>query len=1055
MSFSYHDSKPNRFKSHQDFLNAMQEYIHLEKDLNTSYSLSSHMIRKLKLVRKCTFELQHLLQQQQQQQQQQNENHVLDNTNPSSDSNHLHGFFMKGLEPTLMLERKEELLLLQVCETILEYLMNGIMEHEYEQDIPVAGLNHTTNFHYDDNDEGIVIYLEFLHLVYSIMEVDILYDISQLSISPVSCTERTEAPWTLVRLLLHLLVPQPHLNTNNNMDHNVMMTDHDGLVLSKQQEFKWDKKKYLSLCILSKVLLTAEFVQRFCTSCTSTSLPLEATESSLGVDMGIGLIQDHKTSMTSLMKLVMKDIASKIHMETTETNISMVSLVFLCVLYRTNPKEWFMDSIPFMDPMMEQLHSIVLTGVHEYDSILQKFIHSMATSTLLLIQYHNGSNTNQTWIKSDDIYQRFHSLYSKDTRSNVKKMEQYILAQYIIHLSMCRNENTAKEMRSSDFQRIINDISSDFGTVLYDEKLSIHFMIWTYWLTYHRFYFRSLLGEAWSNPNIIRNIHAIMIHNKTHASMLAVFLRMLLSGPSRSRDTIGTWIWGVFLMNEDCQTQLQNLFNMYLIPSDICQPSHLGVLQLFQDLIQNDTLCKLVWKCMESDSIKSFIQILNVTSHVALQCQASLSVAFVLGTLACNHEDSLDNLTIRQAITRFASNSHDENIHSHAQTFDHQGIFQYAITQSQSCDMTRRAVMLQSIIMRIQDGDCEDFANAIFYLSLDCKRITLQASEQASQYKKEKESLSTKCEELIRENRRLTEVKKVKEISFHRELSKCRRQAQVDVMEMTDAHVNEQKKLKETCSDLKEKLSDAHSSLNQLKDELTVHHESKVQLEKDVDTLKSEIMESEKTLKLGRIAHDKLQRQYDEKSMEIDQAYKEIQELTSDLKDTKRNEQELVDVQNDLKNRLEESLTHLISIAEIYSSKNQEYENDSTIIKRKLQAAELELDKANSHSRDVEEKYVVLKQKYQEVKNRLEKAKQNHVQENSRISESRTHKSTRKPMGTLAFMNSIHDTSFRLEKAKYNNEHDISTSNHNRPSSRSNKAHDYDSSRKSKFRIVK
>jgi hypothetical protein len=423
-----------------------------------------------------------------------------------------------------------------------------------------------------------------------------------------------------------------------------------------------------------------------------------------------------------------------------------------------------------------------------------------------------------------------------------------------------------------------------------------------------------------------------------------------------------------------------------------------------------------------------------------------LSVASLLGMMIIDQKDDSDTLSVRQALTRFASNTVDETIKNGSESCQ-QGIFQYAISQCHSRDTTRRAIMLQSILMRIQDDDCEDFTNVIFYSSLDRERNMMQASDHISQCKKENELLSIKCKEMSRVNQLLSEEMKNKEISFHRELSKCRRQAQVDLQVLSDAHLK-------TYNGLKEKLSDAHVTLNQLKDEVTEHLESKLQLQKEADTFKSKIIDLENTLQNEHTAHHELQRQFDSKCMEIDQASKEIHDLSSKLKESKCKEQKLVEIHNDLKYRLEESLSHLITVAQIYSSKEVKHEKEFTIIKRQLQLSEMELDKANSHSRTVEEKYMTLKPKYQELKHRFEKEKQKSIQVKNSIAEEKTKKSSRKPMGTLAFMNSIHDTSLRLEKAKHTDEPTSSTSNR-RSSSRTNRTHDYDSSRKSKFRIVK
>ena len=1028
--------EPNRSNSKRyEFLKTIQEYVNLEKDLNTSYSLSSHTIRKLKLIRRGTFELQHEIQQ------------CYDNdvTTSSEESKGLHGLFMKGLEPTLSLERKDELLLLQVCQIMLESLVEEIMDQETEPEDPTA------NSH-DNDDEGIISHLEWFHHVYSIMEVDVLYEIAQISISS-SSTEGEETPsWTLVRLLLRYLdTSQSALNSKtNDMDPNLPAIDHPRNI--SEQEYKWDKKKYLSLSIFSKILLTMEYVQKFCTSSSSTMLPIECLESSLGVNMGIGLVEHHKASMKYVIKLVMENIVSKVHMESDtidESNIVLTSLVFLCVLYRTNPMEWMCHFKPIMNEMIQHLQSIVLRGVHESHSMVQKYLHSMATSTILLIQHHKGNINSHNLMHADDIGHLCQDAFARDTRLKKRNMKQSIAAQYILHLSMCRNENM-KEIQSSGLSNFMQEMSSILvnAAASNSENLSIYFMIWTYMLTYNRYQFRSLLGEAWANSNaLLKSILEFMTNKHSHASILSVFLRMLLSGPSCSRDTIGAWTWNSLLTDNDCQLQIQKLFDTYLIANDICRPSHLAVLQLYLDLLRHHKLCDLVGGYLNNDDINTFVEVLNITSWESLQCQACLGVASMLGMILMGHnEDDSNTVFIKRALTRFASNTSDGRMNDTPGSC-HKGIFEYSISQSQSRDITRRVIAFQSILMRIHENDCTDFANAIFCSSLEREQRTIQSSEQISRCKKENEILSIKCKELNQVNTLLRDEIQTKEISYHHEFSKCRRQAQVDTLELT-----------ETCNGLQQQLSIAQKTLGQLKDEVSLQIESKLQSQKEVDKLKSEILELEKTLQNNHIVHDELQKQLNEKCTEMDKASKEIHDLSLNLKESKCNEQELVERHNDLKQRLEESLQYLISIAQIYSSKEEEHEKEYNIVKSQLEHVQTKLDKANSHSSNVNEKYIALQQKYQELKKRFEKEKQKVLQDKNKISEENSKKSIRKPMGTLAFMNSIHDTSLRLEKAKHStSDGTISRSSIHRSSSHGTKGRigEYDSSRKSKFRIVK
>jgi chromosome segregation ATPase len=111
----------------------------------------------------------------------------------------------------------------------------------------------------------------------------------------------------------------------------------------------------------------------------------------------------------------------------------------------------------------------------------------------------------------------------------------------------------------------------------------------------------------------------------------------------------------------------------------------------------------------------------------------------------------------------------------------------------------------------------------------------------------------------------------------------------------------------------------------------------------------------------------------------------------------------LFDDHREAETLLEDVMFKLISFADLYSTMENKFEREKTILSENLLSSERALDETQKKYQSSEEKADSYKEKNQELKQAYDKLKRKSKTINS--------DKTRKPMGTLAFMNSLQDNS--------------------------------------------
>mmetsp|Transcript_9090 Transcript_9090/g.17136 ORF Transcript_9090/g.17136 Transcript_9090/m.17136 type:complete len:201 (-) Transcript_9090:861-1463(-) len=148
--------------------------------------------------------------------------------------------------------------------------------------------------------------------------------------------------------------------------------------------------------------------------------------------------------------------------------------------------------------------------------------------------------------------------------------------------------------------------------------------------------------------------------------------------------------------------------------------------------------------------------------------------------------------------------------------------------------------------------------------------------------------------------------------------------------------------------------------------------------------------------------------------------YKKAQERSS----SKHNK--LTQENNQLKAKLEETLIQLISLTQIFTVKEKEYKSECKSMMSDLDGAKMTIDTEVEKRFQLEEKYSLVKGKYEASKHRYKEVVKQRNEERSRYEDdlkrvrmrrqenetkSKRRDELRRPMGTIDFVNSFHDAS--------------------------------------------
>ena len=511
-------------------------------------------------------------------------------------------------------------------------------------------------------------------------------------------------------------------------------------------------------------------------------------------------------------------------------------------------------------------------------------------------------------------------------------------------------------------------------------------------------------------------------------------------------------------------------------------------LDMFNFLCSNAEFCEDSNNCVGDDGVAGLVQMMKDNRGIKdaydhLQIGSQLSAATLLSQL-CIHdkEGSTRTAPIQRLLSRFATNTLVDGMNSPGES-SQQGVLAYAVNQSVSRDLTRRALNLQSILSFVQGEDSSNMSSAIFESAIGHQTSNFSLAERLARQEEQMELLNNQCRQLTKERDRLSSKLTTSTLSFERELRRKLAVERADAMDMAQVQAEEKREMAQQVTRLEEKLSDEKGKLDRALEEAEEHKVASRQMICDyknrVSVLEEHLDSKEQKLKESK-------KQTLDKEDRLVDAASRLEQTKSELNTASRLKHDLAEENECTKQRLEESLQQVISVAQIYEAKDNEFSTERQSLMEKHRVAEDGIEEEIVRRRRMEGKYLLLKEKYQGLKEKHEKELRRRDDENreeetrrrdgekreeemrrrdeeNKRTEARTRRDDdrnsqrrsdkRRPMGTLEFMNSVnslHDTSMRSERNASRKENDDDTSNRKstRPDSRSGR-------QKSSFRIIK
>ena len=464
--------------------------------------------------------------------------------------------------------------------------------------------------------------------------------------------------------------------------------------------------------------------------------------------------------------------------------------------------------------------------------------------------------------------------------------------------------------------------------------------------------------------------------------------------------------------------------------------------ELLQQLNECDsivqTILHIVKVCNESFRMNSG------GNESCILCGLLFGATYILGRY-CNHindkglcssEQSKMKLMIGQFMRRFESNTMNDKNRENDES-DHIACMNFAINQTSSRDLVRRALLFNSSFDSLYgEGEGRSMDVEIFAASSSKAALVSQSSEQHAIFEDRLENLTEQCEIIRRERDGLSQELLNKDAYFQQQLNYARHQSRSDAIEKAEVIAEERNMLELKLMSTRNELSSCQQECKEQKMESA---EREDELKKKVDevygknqTLEQELMKLQQTLQMK---NEELATR-DSKITQQHETLKDMQiQLDNERKDKASIHEAHIVLQqehNKVKEKLEDALSKLISLAKCYVGLEQSSNEE-------VQQLQEKIVHVNNNENEVKRKYQRLKEVYHGAEEKIKllnakieklKSSYSHASKSSSHKESKTSRS-RQPMGTLAFMNSIHDTSIRLSGKEREK-------SHRRPSSKQN-----------------
>jgi hypothetical protein len=1192
----------NKSINTNELLRAIQEYLQSkngngasnEMNMNTSFSVSSHAMRQRKLLRKVLFELQQLVPTS-------DGGADGDGGDGSDGSVRFTSFFIKcssihnvQLDPGFGFgfgsDENENGNTSNITELVLQVMdsVNATIVEEYLEQMeeeaqarlareraeqPNINMNvnmNTTAWNdQEETSENLMAALEFLDAAYACLDPCLVYNSLMTLVdadAASGCVDmvmgmgadgENDTTYTIMDALLYFTA---HSKQNQNASEN-------GTTINTNTNTRtcrhWDRLQTLSLSVMTKGILCAEYIQKYCTS--TSVLPADGHDSLLGRGMGMGLGLDNmKDCEEGKWVGVLERVIHALGMTKEEASVPgskmdasfrLSCMALLSVYYRTKFIHVPLDleiELGLDDKVVDRLYDDTqglgdyLDGIglddgdNDNDSAgsgCASFATSvMALSLLTLIQSSSTGGTGtgvgvgneeKLVIENDTMEKLFAVTFGKRTArtgartgtgartctGNGNEPHRDVCIEgatdILIHLCSSRHDAIRRFVKTDSFGRIISEavheniLSNDNGNGNDNDSGSMNArhsrgMMFAFihlneaaGPAFRKIIRGSMGGDSSANSRLVKAMLGmatdVSLTTPTLLFVKSLLLQSTVNGQWQLRDDLASATWNS-IINEP--VKIQTLISRFL--SRYNQRANYGYVYVTLDLLeflfrsaQFQTHCSK--DILGDDTVAILVKMLKSSgtkeTHRGLKCGLQLGAATLLSQKCLHHHQEGNVSAIKRLLNRFATNSLDDDSHSPRKSVK-EGVIEYALNQAVSRDLTRRALNLQSILSIVGDEDSFDIASTIFDATVEKEMTVSSLMDRLAKQQEELEIMNDNCRELAKERNQLSDKLAKTSSSFQRDLKQKLSIARADAMDMAQVQADEKRELSQRMTSLQEQILHEQDKLERAHRDVEAEKLASRKMNED---LKSRIGDLEDQLASNQQRLETSKQECRDKDARLGGAASKLDDAKLALSRTTEENNGLMEENNSGKQKLEESLVQLISITQIYSSKEKEHNEECKNLRDRHREAKDAIEEEAVRRRRVEDKYSQLKEKYldskekyeNELKRRDEERRRGEIrkkdeerrreemkrrddekrrEERRKRSEdeksSRRRQDGRKPMGTLDFMNSLHDTSMRSERSSSTSKNcDDSSLRTKKQSSRSDSRSS--GGKRSGFRIVR
>lgn len=389
---------------------------------------------------------------------------------------------------------------------------------------------------------------------------------------------------------------------------------------------------------------------------------------------------------------------------------------------------------------------------------------------------------------------------------------------------------------------------------------------------------------------------------------------------------------------------------------------------------------------------------------------------------------------LRRTLKRFTKNFTPMRMQDGLANESSCGVLNLAISQAISRDLTKRALNLQAALLCLQGDDEVFIASTIFSSARQKKILSARSMELESQYERNLNKLREENEmlskQLSKERDDLAQVNNF----FEHQITFSIVEAKADAVEHAEIQAEGKRNAEQRLLRCRDQLINVQNEKNQQETELEKQRTIANELESEIARCDNKIRKLENSNKvMQEVSADNKQ-----KLITRENELVENQSIFKKLKCKLLDEEEKGSVLNkkivNLKqthsltyDNLEDKFCTLITLTQLYEGQEKERKKIEFDLSEKLKSTEAYANKIIQKYSRLGERFKSLENKNYELSYSLEKANKNKI----------NRASTRKPIGTMEYANSIHDKSQRKYIGKENESSFFSSRNlHNQRSSR-------------------